>query len=138
MPDDLLRPAAYREIALADENDQVWILSVRPDGQLTTAKFPDGEPVRFALELSISREAIQSAMADMLESFNEPVDLDSLRERIASYRARLDNPNLSPSAQATYAMLIKHVERELSRELSRIERKNAALDHVLDRRDDGN
>lgn len=32
-------------LVLVDEADQEWALTVRPDGQLQTAKYPDGEPM---------------------------------------------------------------------------------------------
>lgn len=36
---------AHTHLLLSDETGQVWALSVRPDGQLQTAKWPDGEPL---------------------------------------------------------------------------------------------
>lgn len=47
-------------LILHDNTGQPWAISVRPDGQLLTAKYPDGEPVAFARMLdadAIGREA---------------------------------------------------------------------------------
>jgi hypothetical protein len=34
-----------KQLILHDDSGQPWAISVRPDGQLQTAKWPDGEPV---------------------------------------------------------------------------------------------
>lgn len=36
---------APRQLIVSDETGQPWAISVRSDGQLQTAKYPDGEPL---------------------------------------------------------------------------------------------
>lgn len=44
-----------KSLILHDETGQPWAITVRPDGQLQTAKWPDGEPVAFAREFDAGK-----------------------------------------------------------------------------------
>lgn len=51
LDDAVLRPLGITQphplpdrLVLRDETGQAWTITVRPDGQLQTAKWPDGEP----------------------------------------------------------------------------------------------
>lgn len=61
-------------ILLADAIGQAWVLSVRPDGQLQTAKWPDGEPLTPVQRVSQSILAAAAAI--------DPSELNG-RERMA-------------------------------------------------------
>lgn len=47
-----------RQIVLQDETGQEWAISVRPDGQLQTARYPDGEPL--TMRMRFNRTALEN------------------------------------------------------------------------------
>lgn len=53
-----LKPLIIERLILRDETGQPWQITVRPDGQLQTAKYPDGEPL--TMRMRFNRTALEN------------------------------------------------------------------------------
>lgn len=103
-------------LILHDETGQTWAISVRPDGQLQTARWPDGEPVRFVREISTAKliEIVRNETVDMLESVFAPPSRESLQWSVDFYRKVIGSPESSPAVLRIAEREIKRLEREIA------------------------
>lgn len=52
------------QLILRDKTGQEWAISVHPNGQLQTAKYPDGEPMTVHERGSVTMEDLSKKIAD--------------------------------------------------------------------------
>lgn len=105
-------------LILRDETGQPWAISVRPDGQLQTARWPDGEAVSFVREISTEKiiEIVRNEAAEMLESMFKSPTIEELQEKIKFFHETfLDNPSASGETKRAARHIIAEAEREITR-----------------------
>jgi len=109
-PPDVLR--------LRDADGQPWAITVRADGQLQTAKWPDGEPIRFVREMSLKdmTDTFYDVMADSLESLLQGPSLEELQSRRSEFERVLDNPDASDEYKRVVGKyLLPNLDKEIEK-----------------------